>query len=222
MLSPGLVPYRVSVDQYEAMVESGVFTKHDRLELIEGLLVVKMTKGTKHSTASELCRRAIERVIPAAWHVRAEKPVRVPGRASEPEPDLSVVRGSVKDYTGRNPEPGEVALVVEVSESSLTADQTEMVRVYGGGGIPVYWIVNLRDGLCRGVHRSQPGGRSVWQPRGLSAGSGRFGHRRRAGSGPGRRGGFACMTAGAKGLRVTGGTHSGSGQNNLDQDRIDS
>ena len=169
VLSPGLVPYRVSVDQYEAMVESGVFTKHDRLELIEGLLVVKMTKGTKHSTASELCRRAIERVIPAGWHLRAEKPVRVPGRASEPEPDLSVVRGSVKDYAGRNPEPGEVALVVEVSESSLTADQTEMVRVYGGGGIPVYWIVNLRDG-CVEVYTDpnpvagQYGNRVDYQP----------------------------------------------------------
>jgi len=147
VLSPGLVPYRVSVDQYEAMVEAGVFSKHDRLELIEGLLVVKMTKRTRHSTASELCRRTIEPVIPAEWHLRVEKPVRIPGRASEPDPDLSVVQGSVKDYLERNPDPGDVALVVEVSESSLTADQTEMVRVYGGGEIPGYWIVNLHDSL---------------------------------------------------------------------------
>ena len=58
ILSGGLVPYRLSVDQYEAMIRAGVFTKRDRLELIEGLLVAKMTKGTMHSTAR---RSAAER-----------------------------------------------------------------------------------------------------------------------------------------------------------------
>jgi Uma2 family endonuclease len=156
-LSPGLVPYRLNVDQYEAMIKAGVFTKHDRLELIEGLLVAKMTKGTKHSTASERCRRVIERSLLPGWHVRTEKPVRVPGRVSEPEPDVSVVRGDVDDYEGRNPDPDDVALVVEVGESSIVADQTEMVRVYGGGGIPVYWIVNLVDRQLE-VYTSPTGG----------------------------------------------------------------
>ena len=173
--SPGLVPYRISVDQYEAMVNSGVFSKHDRLELIEGLLVVKMTKGTRHSTTAELCRRAIEEMIPAGWHLRVEKPVRIPGRASEPEPDISVVRGTVKDYSGRNPDPSDVALVVEVAESSLAADQTEMVRVYGGGGIPVYWIINLR-GAGRGLLRSRLGW-PLQEPRELWARPGRSGRR---------------------------------------------
>ena len=141
----GFVPYRISVDQYEAMVRAGIFTKHDQLELIEGLLVKKMTKGTRHSTASEKGWRAIHRFVPTGWHIRIEKPVRIPGEASEPEPDLSLVRGSIDDYESRNPDPGDVALVVEVSESSLPADRTEMVRIYGGGGIPIYWIINLID-----------------------------------------------------------------------------
>ena len=112
--SSDIVPYRVSVDQYEAMIREGIFTKHDRLELIEGILVEKMTKGTRHSTASEKCRRAIERVVPDGWHLRIEKPVRIPGGSSEPEPDLSVVRGEIDDYEGRNPEPADVAAIVEV------------------------------------------------------------------------------------------------------------
>ena len=143
--SSDIVPYRVSVDQYEAMIRKGIFTKHDRLELIEGILVEKMTKGTRHSTASEKCRRAIERVVPDGWHLRIEKPVRIPGGSSEPEPDLSVVRGEIDDYEGRNPEPADVAAIVEVSESSLAVDRTRMARIYGGSGIPVYWIINLID-----------------------------------------------------------------------------
>jgi hypothetical protein len=37
-LPPPRSVYRLSVEQYEAMVISGVFTKHDRLHLINGML----------------------------------------------------------------------------------------------------------------------------------------------------------------------------------------
>jgi len=138
--------YRLSVDQYESMIAAGMFRGGARLELIEGLLVAKMSKKyPPHSTASELCRLAIERLLPAGWHGRVEKPVRIVGRASELEPDFSVARGGVRDYSGRNPEPADVVLVVEVADSSLSDDRKIMARIYGDGGIPVYWIINLVD-----------------------------------------------------------------------------
>ncbi len=97
-LPSGRVPYLLSVEKYEAMVASGVFTKRDRFELIEGLLVAKMTKGRRHSAGSVKCRQAIERLLPAGWHIRIETPVRIPTRDSAPEPDISVVRGDADDY----------------------------------------------------------------------------------------------------------------------------
>jgi Uma2 family endonuclease len=126
------------------MVEAGVFTKSDRLELIDGKLVEKMTKGRRHSASSELCWRLIDALLPPGWHVRIEKPVRIPERDSEPEPDVSVARGSIEDYLELDPGPANVALVVEVSESTL-ADDRAMAETYDGGGIPVYWIINLID-----------------------------------------------------------------------------
>ena len=141
---PGRVPYRLSVEKYEAMVASGVFTKHDRLELIEGMLVEKMTKGRRHSRASENCRRAIERAVPEGWHLEVEKPVRIPARHSMPGPDMFVARGVADDYEDLDPGPPDVALVVEVSDSTLAADQA-LAGMYGGGGVPVYWLVNLAD-----------------------------------------------------------------------------
>ena len=135
-------PYRLSVAKYEAMVASGAFTKADRFELIEGTLVEKMTKGGKHSASSERSWRAIHLLLPPGWHVRIEKPVRIPQRDSEPEPDVSVARGGIDDYEDRHPGPEDVALVVEVAESTL-ADDRAMAMTYGGGGIPVYWIVNV-------------------------------------------------------------------------------
>src|SRR5208283_2420371 len=56
--------------------------------------------------------------------------------------DLSVVRGAIEDYETRHPDPEDVALVVEVTRSSVAKDRA-LARVYGGGGIPVYWIVNV-------------------------------------------------------------------------------
>ena len=67
---------------------------------------------------------------------------RIPQEDSEPEPDVSVARGGIDDYEDRQPGPEDVALVVEVAESTL-ADDRAMAVPYGGGGIPVFWIVNI-------------------------------------------------------------------------------
>jgi Uma2 family endonuclease len=136
--------YRVSVEQYEAMVASGVFNKRDHLHLIQGILVAKMTEYPPHAAACDAVRLAIEQLLPSGWYVRPDKPLRIPSRISMPEPDAVVTRGSWRDYTRRHPEPADVALVVEVAESSLRADR-EMAVIYAGGGVPVYWVVNLID-----------------------------------------------------------------------------
>jgi Uma2 family endonuclease len=141
--SPALVPYRLHVDQYDAMVAAGILTKRDRLELIEGLLVTKMGKGPKHEAASGLCGRAIERVIPPGWHVRKEAPVRIPDH-DEPEPDLSLVRGDFRDYVGHHPSPADVALIVEVADTTLAEDRTVKGRIYARARIPSYWIINVK------------------------------------------------------------------------------
>ncbi len=91
-----------------------------------------------------LTRSAIDGIAPAGWHTRAGDPLRIP-RRTEPEPDVVLVRGTMRDYTTRHPRPRDVAIVVEVDDSSLAKDRRR-ARVYGGrGGIAVYWIVNLAD-----------------------------------------------------------------------------
>ena len=137
--------YRLSIDKYEAMVRSGIFTKRDRLELIEGFLVAKMTQYPPHAAVCEMARDTLVKVLPAGWHVRGEKPVRIASRVSLPEPDLVVARGTSRDYLARHPEPADVALVIEVADSSLDDDRNVMSRVYGGGGVTRYWIVDLVD-----------------------------------------------------------------------------
>jgi Uma2 family endonuclease len=134
----------LTVEAYEQMVEDGTIGEHERVELIEGRVVAKMPKGPEHSTSSGRTQRALERVLPPGWHVRKEDPIRIPLRASEPEPDVAIVRGEIEDYTDHHPEPIDVALVVEVARSSVDEDR-KLARTYAGGGIPNYWIVNVND-----------------------------------------------------------------------------
>jgi Uma2 family endonuclease len=136
------VAKRLSVDQYDRMVENGILPETNRFELISGRIVEKEVKGPKHRSGTQRTLRAIQRLLPAGWHACKEEAVRIPNRRSEPEPDISVVRGTIDDYEDRHPGPGEIALVVEVTRSSVAKDR-RLARVYGAGGIPVYWIVNV-------------------------------------------------------------------------------
>ena len=144
---PGWVPsrlYRMTVEQYEAMAASGAIPTSHHVHLINGYLVEKMTHNPPHAVADERCGVALARVLPPGWHARAAKPVRITGRDSEPEPDRCVVRGTIDDYAESHPEPDDVALLVEVADSSLADDHKLAAVVYGPAGIPVCWIVDVR------------------------------------------------------------------------------
>ena len=117
--------HRITVDEFEAMIEAGIYGKRDRIELIEGMLVEQMTKGERHSAGVGRSWSTIMRALPAGWHVRVEMPVVVPGRQSRPEPDVAAARGEYDDFArrGRTPGAADVGLVVEVSDSSLEDDR---------------------------------------------------------------------------------------------------
>ena len=135
--------YRMSVEQYEAIAAAGVLGKRDRVHLINGYLVAKMTQNPPHTIADICCGDELDRILPDGWHVRPAKPIRLPDQASEPEPDRCVVRGTNRNYEDRHPGPADIAMVVEVADSSLAQDRKLATEVYGPAGIPIYWIVNL-------------------------------------------------------------------------------
>lgn len=148
--------YRLTVAQYEAMVAAGVFGKRDRLHLIDGILVPKMTKKPPHVIACEKTRGALQGVVGAGWRVMSEAPVRL-SDYSEPEPDLALARGTADDYADRHPGPDDVPLIVEVSDSSLREDR-QLTRAHGAAGVPNYWIVNLVDRRIEVYSQPRPDG----------------------------------------------------------------
>jgi len=135
------VLYRMTVDEYERI---GEMLDDPRVELIDGHLVKKMPKNPEHSWSTKQVLKALESRLPRGWITRKEEPVRIPAY-DEPEPDVSIVRGSDDDYMHRKPGADDVALLLEVSESTLSTDRGDKLRAYARAAIPIYWIVNLVD-----------------------------------------------------------------------------
>ena len=128
--------------EYEHLVEKGVFTPGDRVELIDGLLVVAEPQSSAHYTAIELVERALARAFGEGWHTRSQAPIAL-DETSEPEPDVAVVRGDLRAYTAAHPD--DPVLVVEVALTSLALDREHKASLYARAGRPEYWIVNLVD-----------------------------------------------------------------------------
>ena len=138
-----LTPRRITVDEYERIIASGSLNEPKKVELIDGYMVTKMAKSAEHGFSIKEVLKALERRLPPGWTWRQEQPVRIPAY-DEPEPDITIVRGSDADYRHRIPEPTDVGLLVEVSATNVSTDR-QQGNLYGRSGIPVYWIVNLVD-----------------------------------------------------------------------------
>lgn len=102
-----------------------------------------MPKNRPHSLTTQTLRDLLPQLLPVGYFVEDQEPVTT--EDSEPEPDMMVIRGKRRDYPAEPPKPENVALIIEVANSTLHRDRTVKKRLYAAAEIPVYWIVNLMD-----------------------------------------------------------------------------
>jgi Uma2 family endonuclease len=134
--------HRITVDEYERIIASGALEDPSRVELIDGYMVDKMGKNADHRWTTKEVLKALDNRLPPGWTSQKEEPVRIP-EFDEPEPDIAIIRGTDADYRGRLPTAADVALLVEVSETTLRQDRGKKRTAYARARIPIYWIVNL-------------------------------------------------------------------------------
>lgn len=134
---------RFSVARYQRMIEAGILTPEDKVELLENYVVLKMPRNPPHDGTIQLIDEALAPKIPAGWRMRIQSTVVLSD--SQPEPDFAIVRGNARTYLARHPGAADVGIIIEVADSSLLRDQRDKTRIYARGGIPCYWIVNLVD-----------------------------------------------------------------------------
>lgn len=142
-----------------ASLEASGIWEREQLELVGGELISKMGKKVPHFFSLHALRRLLDGVF-TPRHVYTEIPIDVAvadNPTNEPEPDLVVLKEEIRDF-GSNPQPSQLALVVEVADSSLRFDLTVKAELYARAGIEEYWVLDVNNrGLI--VHRSPTAGR---------------------------------------------------------------
>lgn len=130
---------RWSRAEYDRMVDAGGFAPDDRIELLDGEIWEMSPLGSRHATAYELVGTALRSAF-SQDYVRHQLPFAL-DQTSEPEPDVAVVKGTIRDFADRH--PNQALLIVEVSDSTLSYDRGRKLTAYARNSVPEYWLLDL-------------------------------------------------------------------------------
>jgi len=151
---------QISVERFQKMVATGVITPHDRIELIDGEMIDMAPIGGPHAWAVTRLATQLIRILGDRNIVWVQSPVVLSDR-SQPQPDLCVLRDRDEGYGKALPSAGDVLLLVEVADTTLSFDRGKKLDLYAKQRIPEYWIVNLMDKRLELYRKPGPAGYAV-------------------------------------------------------------
>ena len=133
---------RFTVDEYLAMEAAGILHEDDRVELIDGEIIIMPPIGDPHEVSTDWLTRLFVPPLIGRAIVRVQGAIRLNDR-SAPQPDIAVLRERPLSAVGPY-FPPDVYLVIEVADSTLAYDQGAKLARYAAAGIPEVWVANLR------------------------------------------------------------------------------
>lgn len=148
--------YRFTVEEYHKLGEAGIFTEDDRVELLNGDIIIMAPIGIRHIQAVRRLIRVMEQRFHDQCIVDCQNPFILDG-VSEPQPDILLLRLDALE-SEELPAPGDIHLIVEVAESSLGYDRSTKHKAYAAAGIGEFWIVNLVNKLIEVYRDPAPEG----------------------------------------------------------------
>ena len=148
--------------EYHRMSELGILKANERTELIAGQILSMAAKGTPHVTTLRLLAVALDTLLGVPFNdqsffVSTQDPIQLDD-FSEPEPDLTIVRGKILDFIDRHPGPSDIVLVIEVADSTLKYDCEVKDKLYAKAGIEDYWVVDVKKRQLNIFRNPTPGG----------------------------------------------------------------
>jgi Uma2 family endonuclease len=147
-----LLRRRLTVDEFHRMGQAGILTEDDRVELLDGELVMMSPIGSRHAASVKRSNHVFVQRGGGRVVVGVQDPIRI-GEHSEPQPDLVLLRLRADYYAGSHPEAQDILLVVEVADTSAEVDREVKGLLYARAGIPEMWLANLVED-CLEVFRA--------------------------------------------------------------------
>ena len=126
------------------MAETGVLRPDARVEMIDGKIIDMSPIGPFHGGVTDYLNEVFTVASKGRWRTRVQNSLRLDDH-SEPQPDLVLAKPANDFYRKRHPQPEDVFLLIEISDSSLETDQQDKLPAYGRAGIPEAWLVNLNE-----------------------------------------------------------------------------
>ena len=133
---------KFTVAEYYRMAEEGILRPTERVELIDGVIIVMAPIGIPHAAGVRRIERVLHQALGAAATISVQNPLRLDDY-SDPEPDIAILRFREDDYATAHPGSEDTLVVIEVSDSSLAFDLEVKSRRYAAAGIPEMWVMNL-------------------------------------------------------------------------------
>jgi Uma2 family endonuclease len=149
---------RFSVKEYHRLIEVGILTKQDRVELLEGEIVEMSPIGDPHQGTVDRLNHLFTSRLGGRAIVRVQGPILLASVVSEPQPDMALLAPRLDFYTTRRPEPADVLLVVEVMDSSAERDRRIKLPLYARAGLREVWLVDLGTERVEVYRRPGSGG----------------------------------------------------------------
>jgi len=135
---------RFTLDEYHRMGEIGILHEDDRVELIEGEIVEMTTPiGSQHAAVVARISQWFSTQLGPRAVVWPQNPLLLAAQLSEPQPDVVLPAPRPDFYRGGLPQPSDVRLLVEVSDSALTYDRRTKIPLYARAGIMEVWMVMI-------------------------------------------------------------------------------
>ena len=146
--------YKFTTDEYQRLYETGLLAAHDRIELLNGELIIMHAIGYRHAQGVTNLTFEFGEQSRRRYMISPQNPVELDAHSS-PQPDITLVPLS-RRRSKRHPTPDEVFLIIEVGDSSLRYDREDKQRAYAATGIREFWLLNLEDDVLE-IYRQPEG-----------------------------------------------------------------
>ncbi len=130
-----------TVDEILAMDRAGIFHPEERIELLDGEIIVMPPIGDPHADGTDRLDESLKYDLRGRARIRVQGPVRI-SDDSLLQPDIAILRLR-DDYHRAGATADDVLLIIEVADTSVRLDREVKLTRYAAAGIPEVWIANL-------------------------------------------------------------------------------
>jgi Uma2 family endonuclease len=152
-----LLRRQFTVKEYNRMIEAGILTKDDRVELIKGEIIQMAAIGRRHAACVNRLAELFILRLGQAVTVGVQNPVELNDN-SEPQPDLALLRRRADFYEAGHPQASDVLLLIEVADTTIESDREIKIPLYAASNIAEVWLVDINQRLMEVYREPSPNG----------------------------------------------------------------